>query len=322
MALKLFKKKHAPSNQIKNPIISKLTSGIRPRLDKLTILMDPQSPSDRQAIHDSLYSVLPALSRFSNSSKKEGFGFSGKLSFQESKRSVFIQASPKSEQKPFFRMEMNPSKLGETGLFELHQDLITLMPHGYNYLIEHGRVSRIDVAVDLPMKELGLTMDDLHFLPMQGLTRRDFSVGGKLETIYLGLPKGNQWRIYRKDKEQKKTKGRSLPPTIRVERVIRNPQMKLISLNQMTNPFSGTRLLQKLPPLPTGEKEWQWLMFQDSVRSRGITSALQLLPPVRRQRYRAHLDKFEEGWWDPKGIWLHWSQVLSDLRLIDQHAYP
>lgn len=315
MVLK-FTKKKAQSNKTETPLKNISQICIKPKLDRLTILLDPPNELERSQIVAAAKNYLSTFDGFAHTVKKNGYQYSGHLSFTGMKSKALVQLIAKTPSKPFFRLEINPAKLGSSGIAQLHAALTQLMDGGLDYLKKHGRVSRLDVAFDLPSDELGISMNDFHFLPQEGLLRRDFSVGGDLETIYLGQPKGNQWRLYRKDKEQQKKK-RTIPPTIRLERVLKNPNLKLADLKGLANPFSSVKLLEILPPKPALEKSWRWVLFQDCVRVRGITGALQMLPESRRKTYRAYLNSKNAGWWNPDEIWSLWPSAISDLALLD-----
>ena len=312
----VIKKKKTQSNQTKNPPKNDIGTLIQPKLDRITLLMDPPNEQEKSQIISAAFNYLPSLEGFTNTSKKNGYKFSGKLKLEASKSQPLLQLIAQDRSKPFFRLEMNPAKLGQSGLIELHSTLISIMDGGLNYLKIHGRISRLDIAIDLLEDEFGITMNDFQFLPVEGLTRRDFSVKGDMETVYLGHPKGNQWRIYRKDKEQQKKK-RKIPPTIRIERVLKNPNLKFVDLPALENPFSTSRILALIPSAPPNEKIWQWLIFQDCVKVRGITGALQLLPASRRKIYRGYLNKWNADWWNPNDIWAHWPSVLAQLAILE-----
>lgn len=238
MIIKLVKKA-AQSNKTETPDKSQLSNLLSLKLDRITILMDPPNEVEKNKIISAVNNYLPTFEGFSNTSKKNGYKYSGKLKLNSSKSQPFIQLISKDQSKPFFRMELNPTKIGQSGFMELHAALTTLMDSGLHYLHLHARISRLDIAIDIPEESLGININDFHFLPYEGLSRRDFSVGGRLETIYLGTPKGNQWRLYRKDKEQLKKK-RKIPPTIRLERVLKNPSLKLADLASFSNLLIST----------------------------------------------------------------------------------
>lgn len=211
----------------------------------------------------------------------------------------------------YLRLEFNPRKLGRKGLSKLHSVLISLVPDGWEFFIENGKITRIDLAVNV----VGVRMDEFLFLPATGLISKHWTKDGFLETITIGLPQGNQTLVYAKKKQRLAKKQPFLgPSTIRVERVLRKPSPgKLLELGVLANPFAHMTLLPTLPQPPSDEKEWQWSMFKDSVKVRGLVNALKLLPENRRKKYRDHLKTQGVSWWDPQAIWKHWQQAYSWL---------
>jgi hypothetical protein len=123
------------------------------------------------------------------------------------------------------------------------------------------------------------------------------------------------FRIYSQIAEQK-SKGKSWAgaPVVRIERIL-GPRYKhtIPSLGELDNPFAKIMLTHPPPPCPAWEKSWQWAMFCDVVRVRGLPSALALLPEDRRQKYRAHLKLHKQGWWDPDAIWKLWPKAIGPL---------
>jgi hypothetical protein len=187
--------------------------------------------------------------------------------------------------------------------------LAHIFPDGWLYILEHGQVSRIDIAVDLP----GMRMDDFLLLPEQGIIYQRFLSNGHLKTVYLGAPGGNQLRIYSKSAEQK-AKGLIVSqPAVRVERTLRNQHLKVHELKMLKNPFDKLTFVPPMPPPPPGESEKRWSSFQDSVQVRGLSPALATLPEKRRTRYRKHLKQNPASWWDPQAIWKSWQDALDKV---------
>jgi hypothetical protein len=190
---------------------------------------------------------------------------------------------------------------------------MTLMNGGWEYVVKHGRITRIDIAVDIP----NTRPENYAILPQQGLTSQKWAVNGKLQTFVLGTKKGNQTILYNKKKQRlsqgKKWAGKA---TVRIERRLRNPShYKLSSLNKLPNPFLAAKLL-KMPGPPASEKKpWMWSLFTDSVSVRGLPAALKILPAERRAVYRKHLAQSEHELWTPDEIWAKWPDCLAKYKL-------
>jgi hypothetical protein len=167
-------------------------------------------------------------------------------------------------------------------------------------------------------------MNQFLLMAHQGMTTTMvLGVNGHLETLYYGKSKGNQTRVYSKTKEQL-AKGHTVcgPKLMRVERILRNPKIAMLKdLDQFENPFGSMVMTVPVPEPPPGEKPNVWAAFEDSIKVRGLTGALALLPEERRTRYRKHLKTQPHPMWDPDTIWSHWPGLLKDLCLINPSKY-
>jgi hypothetical protein len=320
--------KNKPSNKGQSPlktyegIGSSKSASYNLLIDKISILVDAPLEAAVAEITSDALDALPLNPKFKPSKAKQGYKLTGVVWVLGGKRPVYIQVAPKAAGKPLMRLEFNPAKIGSAGLHELHTVIAQFLPGGFGYLVAHGRVSRIDIAVDFAVASSRLAMDDLVFFPHDGAPFvREYGVGGHLQTTMLGKGGGNQWKLYRKDKEQKVKKKRTIPATIRVERVLRGQKMKLISLPTMPNVFAPTTFANSLPPRPEWEKENPWTLFCDSVKVRGVTNALMLLPNARRAKYRKHIKDHQSPWWQPNEIWSQWKPLLSQLNILDAASY-
>lgn len=118
---------------------------------------------------------------------------------------VLMASFDKSAQQALkFRVEFSPVDLGDKGMEELHAALMMLVDGGWAAFAEHGRVTMIEITVDLP----GIGVDQFDALPKQAAYRQAWGKHGHLETIVLGKASGNQTKIYnrgnkRTDKGQK-----------------------------------------------------------------------------------------------------------------------
>ena len=293
-------------------------SGPQLLIDKLSIMLTPASKEDAELIHGLVFPWFNETSIFQSAKKQGGFDCSWMIALPGTGERVRLDYKYEGHEASRCRLELNPSKLGAHGLADL--DHVMPFPNGWSYVIEHGRITRIDIAVDLP----GLQMQQFLFMPHQGLTTKTFGQNGQLETLVLGQPKGNQTVIYSKDKEQlSKGKHHCGPSIVRVERRLRHPAVKLLkNLHQLANPFAAMMMTMQSPEPPPGEKLSRWTMFLDSVSVRGLAAALALLPEERRTMYRKHLKTQAHSAWDPDAIWNQWPGLLKDLCLVDPSKYP
>ena len=75
--------------------------------------------------------------------------------------------------------------MGADGFVELQSILMCLMDYGWGSVIEHGKITRIDIAVDLPNTRPAA----FAVLPQQALVTKDWVVNGKLETSRWASPR-------------------------------------------------------------------------------------------------------------------------------------
>ena len=298
-------------------------SDLKPFIDKLTVVIKPADEAFAHNMHAAIWTALNDKDVF------QSLG-TGKNGWDR----VQLIALDYTAYRPYFsykygkgahgenvalraRLEFNPRKLGPDGLMALHSVLNSMWEGGWNYVVNHGRITKIDVAVDVP----GARMDDFHCVPHQGASQTLIGRDGHLQTLYHGKSKGNQTAIYsvkakRKAKKQK-WDGSSV---VRIERRLRNPSpYKITDLKDLKNPFAGMAfaMMPGPPPLGLGAgKEWMWSMFQDSVTVRGCAAALALLPTLRKTQYRNHLKKFPKPWWNPDAIWKNWPTAFPWLQKL------
>lgn len=281
-----------------------------PIIDKISITVHPATQQLRDEIFTSIWQVIDASEYFADARKSRDYYHATFILIPGSTERVYFQFGPRKPDYPFCRLEFNPHKLGINGMNELHSTLSLIFPEGWGTVLQYGRVSRIDVAVDL----VGLQMDQFHFLPQTGCTSRLYGRNGLLETLYSGSSRGNQTRVYDRTAEHKSRKQKLPgPPTVRVERCLRNPGIPLSKLASLKNPFEKMVLIPPMPERPDGVSETKWAGFLDSARVRGLPAALQLQSPAVRAQFRKHVKSAPLPLWDPVKVWEDWPVVVSAL---------
>lgn len=285
-----------------------------PFIDKISITLKPAHAVHAKQIYQAVWTVIDdnVLQNAGPKSKYSGKYNGVKLiSLPSTHHRVIFQFQHEDHQVVRIRLEFNPRKIGHQGLMELHATLMMLLPNGWDYVVEHGHITRIDVAVDIP----NIRMDEFLFLPQQGATSMEWRVDGHLESFRVGKPKGNQTLVYSvKQKRIAKHQPWHGKSVVRVERRLRfPPTKKLGDLGKMENLFSKMVLTTVMPPPPDPKKAWEWSMFEDSVNVRGLAKALALVPENRRKLYREYLKQHPKPWWNPDAIWAHWPEAHGFL---------
>ena len=241
------------------------------------------------------------------STKSSAYKFSAMIYLDGLVHGFLLQMGPKNNngKNPFIRMEFNPNKLGPDGMTQIAACLVNFIDTGFEHLWEHGKTTRIDIAVDLH----GVKVGQVRFLNNWGTTERIIGTDGQIETIYVGKSTSSQTKIYNKAKEAK------LPPDVvitRVERSIRT-QVPLKNLSKLLNKFEHLALADVLPAKPDTVETYLWELFSDSVEKRGPASALNLLPKELRKVIVAHLKATACDFWNPAEIWSHWPAAVQPI---------
>jgi hypothetical protein len=216
-----------------------------------------------------------------------------------------------------FRLELNPSKANVLGLAEV---LSFLAPDLPPILLEKGRVKRVDVAVDvapLSFADVGIHVSG------QQLSSAHWGGDGVLETGYWGANKG--FCVYDKLRERHPVhevpKDGPAPTTLRFEARLK-PDTAFHSLEVLANPFERIVVAAWVGFSDTSDSECWWLpMFLDSVRQRGTTAALKLLPQTQRKFIARRLEKCRVDFWDPATIWERWPIVVQHLHMLTSPAH-
>jgi len=194
------------------------------------------------------------------------------------------------------------------------------MPGGWGYFVKHGRITRIDIAVDLPAAR----MDEFHALPKQGATIKVWKSNGTLQTFQHGTAKGNHTQIYnRKAKRIAQGKPWAGKEGVRIERRLIGQQLPLKHLSTLLNPFASLQLVTRHPAKPPEEpKDYIWRLFLNAAEHMTLSSALSTLPTEKRTVYRAHLKTQGIESWDVEAIWASWPAELEELKIASLASWP
>ncbi len=224
-----------------------------------------------------------------------------------------FQYAQADEQATSFRIEFVPVDIGVQGLLELHAVLASLVPNGWDYFVEHGHITRIDVAIDLA----NMLMNEFHFLPKQGATVKVWKSDGTLQTFQHGKANGNHTQIYNREAKRKaQKKPWQNKEGVRVERRLIGSKLPLKQLATLPNPFASIALVERHPnPPPLEKKPYIWQLFLNAAEHTSLPTALDLLQSDKRTMYRAHLKDQKMPWWDIDAIWLQWPAVLDELKI-------
>lgn len=200
-----------------------------------------------------------------------------------------------------YRAEYNPSKIGNFGRSHVQTILSSVFEFGGHDLLMAGKVTRIDVALDLN----DLSVDDV-LVRQRGMRKFTVvSIGGCPRSLYHGGSRANQAAIYDRPGEK----------VLRIEKRLK-PNCLGADLAVLNNPFA---LIQLVPvhliiPVLNGLNLEH---LCDSIRLRGFPHVLRTLPRSQRQAIKKILA-------DPAGsllpsaglVWSRWIPLLNECDLL------
>ena len=301
----------------------------KPFIDKLTVNLTFHSAKQAYETHGVLYQSLTGDTEDFPSVGKavKGFKIAKKIMLPDCESYPRIDYSFTTDQSTGanigqrVRIEFNPAKLGLAGLEYLHNVLSSVIEGGWHEFVTHGRISRLDVAVDL----VDVRITKLKMVPKKAVVSQTWNNSkGKLETYQWGKPTGSYTQIYNKTAEMA-ARGAvvSGPQVTRFERRLKQPACKtLTKLTELENPFAGFVLTNAMPPAPQGgNKDHMWPLFCDSVSVRGLHAALQLVSEHKRPEYKKRFANAAPGWWNPDAIWAQWPVIVQQSKIGDPKAW-
>lgn len=313
----LSNKQQKKKLKISNVIYSKRVSNIdtvyflQPKIDGLTVVLPINDQSARAAIVSHLIGLCDEGDKHFTEAKKpypSGYQKNIDLTDPSSGERILIQAKPKKVGVSFMRFDFNPAKLGKQGISFLRKSLAYGFPGVFDFsdIATIGKVTRMDVACDI----LNCSISNLLVrIKGGGKSHAFFGIDDEIETIYLGIPKGQKNSGNYAYNKRQDLLDKSLPrqfsgiPYTRIETRIKNLQCPVTSLTKLDkNPFDKFEVffptLVKAP-----EQKHHWTFFIDSCWHRGIEAALEVLPDPMRKKYASALAQSTDGFWQPDKLW-------------------
>jgi len=237
---------------------------------------------------------------------------------------IILQAVPKNDDAPFLRLEFSPARLGKSNLNDALGNLDEAIFDKFikiKDLIAKGRVSRIDVAVDMVgVRPADLIVNYLHPAKMHEYQGAD----GWPQTSYYGLglsfktsKKSGDITVYDKRHvnfhEGKPLLGDGAPHT-RIECHFRK-QMKFSELGNMASPLGKIHVramrVEKLAGTPP---EYRW--FLEACRSRGLARVLDGFDQSSKMHWLGIYNAYSQDIWEPEVLWKDWLEILQSTGLL------
>lgn len=305
-----------PEKQEQEPPVQQIPKNTpKPFIDKISIVAEPEEEISGK-------SILKQLDAFATGNTALTWTKAGTKTYNRAYRIAppklvklktkwpLIQLKIAGDAVQQVRIEFSPADIKASEMLHLDWVLRSFLPNGWWFFAALGRVTMIEVSVDLPLVETAF----INPLPQQTTTVRTWGIGGTLETIYLGKKSGNFTRIYDRGAKRKAMGQDGVQyHATRVERVLRlNGTRAVKDLATLPNPFASLQFVS-MPTAPPAEekKDYLWHLFQDAVQLRTLPVALKLLPVEKRTQYRKWLAAHPEPWWRPDDIWQQWPNTVS-----------
>jgi hypothetical protein len=217
---------------------------------------------------------------------------------------IFFEAGPFHPGLPSYRLDFNPSKLPANGMDELFVLLDSLTHATASEFFGLGRVTRVDVAVDLP----GYTLDDVIVLTKRKQKHGVYSDRyGFPETVYLGTPRSARVVAYTKVDKSSGNIGTRLECRLK-------PKCFGHQVAELANPLAKVELLSvdALQGLSLG---FPHQVLADSIRVRGLKRALAVFDAPQRKLIIETLTASKSLLPDATELWAKWPEALIDVGL-------
>jgi hypothetical protein len=201
------------------------------------------------------------------------------------------------------------------------EELIVLLDSctdiGGSGFISQGRVTRVDVAVDLQ----GLTCNDAIVSTQRKQKHGTYSDRqGFPETVYLGTPRSHRVVAYTKPDKKTGSKG------IRLECRLK-PKCLGEQIASLPNPLAKVSILP-VTALNTLQLGFPPQLLADSIRVRGLKHALSVFPTQTRNAIKKALASSASLLPNPEELWAGWPDALmkvglgKELGVALQNAVP
>jgi hypothetical protein len=220
------------------------------------------------------------------------------------KETVCFEAGPTRPGQASYRLEFNPSKLSKSALDDLIAFLTSTIDPDPVEFFRGGKVTRCDVAVDLPNYRLEDVIVRTTRLQKHGVYANRY---GTVQTTYLGTPKSRCVVAYDKPQED------SLVIRLRLECRLK-PRCLGLQLARLENPFAGVQLL------PADFSKGSGIgipaeFITDSIRIGGLKRALVPLSAAQRNALKKAYQQAESLLPDLHEEWAAWPATLISYGL-------
>lgn len=224
------------------------------------------------------------------------------------RNTLLFQLATNSKKKLPIRCEFNPQKVD---MAMVHEYINCLAKCSWDKFIKPARITRIDLAVDLP----GMSLEQLAF-NVKGVKLAQAYTGIQgtpaIQTLYFGSKESKQYfAIYDKGREESKKTGKVYIPKVRIEARLRNQKIPYNDLLSMKNPFESLDVFD-LRFVQKNSDEYE-RCFWSLAQYQTVRGALKKSPKNKIKSLVSSVNRQECSWWEPKEIWNEMGHVFDQI---------
>lgn len=233
-----------------------------------------------------------------------------------------IQCKPQMPGAAFLRLDYNPSKVAPWELkCAVDINWLNIPGYGFDYLFENGKVTRLDLAVDIAAEHVDAFL--YRYPKLQYVEVIEKSVVKSGRTQYLGAKSKSGKRIVIYDRvpalkshNAKKfyDKAQQIPlpdmPVMRIE-IRLYPDIPFKKIIDLKNPFEDLTVAFMKPG--QYESDPMWDIFLALARFEGAQATLGRLSKEKKAEYVGRLKKATVPWWKPEKIWEQFPVLVASL---------
>jgi hypothetical protein len=257
-------------------------------------------------IDDHMSNFFPAMTVTTNQRYRVSCRL--KLPFDAaSQATVCFEAGPRSPGQASYRIDFNPSKLSNDGLLALKSFMDTRIDADPVEFFRGGKVTRCDLAIDLPGFHLEDFIVRTSRLQKHGVYADRY---GLIRTTYLGTPTSSRVVAY-----EKPIVG-SLLTRLRLERRLK-PRCFGYEVAKLPNPFAKVELIP-VAVLEASGLDIPVQFIADSIRIGGLNRALLPLDPAQRKAFRKAYKTAASVMPNLDEAWAAWPSTLIENGLGEE----
>ena len=287
---------------------------LNPVIDKFSVTC-PVDEEDQDYLRETFMDVFKTDEKlnFKTSNSKGRYRIAVNWFDGPTGQKVRLECDPFKKTDNFFRMEFNPAKLKSDGMGRMSAmlDYIFAGVISYAHVIETGRITRVDIAVDM----LNVDFSNLYAFGLEkGKAIHYNSLEFGPETIYLDKPKTkkSQKMVYNKALQlQQAGEADEYNGVLRTRLEYSREGLDAVSLYELGNPFLNFKFSVMNPVYQSDSvPAYVWKFFLDSCRYRGVGVAAELLPEDLKDEFSHLIYQAYEYTWRPDKLWKYWQDYL------------